>query len=192
MTGSHALWSDLERGNNFSRVPIQEFLAKAATGIVGPAPGKQVTDKLFNLFDFFYRYYQREIRSCFSWMYALCQRKINDHKKTIVHKVVSPPTRANNADATTGIEGTLWTFIANTKTSQSIKTIEFCHHKQWIRVKWKVFHSPPLRLLNMMMHRLALQLPLPAIFNSVNESTVGKFLNILTLCGRCRNWLCIK
>ena len=76
-------------------------------------------------------YYQREIGSCFSWIYALFQRKINDHKKkTIVHKVVSPPTRANNADATTGIEGTLWTFIANTKTSQSIKTIEFCHHKQ--------------------------------------------------------------
>ena len=53
MTISHALWSDLERGNDFSRVPIQEFLAKAATGIVGPAPGKQVTDKLFNWFDFF-------------------------------------------------------------------------------------------------------------------------------------------
>ena len=53
MTVSHALWSDLERGNDFSRVPIQEFLAKAATGIVGPAPGKQVTDKLFNWFDFF-------------------------------------------------------------------------------------------------------------------------------------------
>ena len=53
MTGSHALWSDFERGNDFSKVPIQEFLAKAATGIVGPAPGKQVTDKLFNWFDFF-------------------------------------------------------------------------------------------------------------------------------------------
>ena len=52
-------------------------------------------------------YYQREIGSCFSWMYALCQRKINDHKKTIVHKVVHPPTRANIADATTGIEGSL-------------------------------------------------------------------------------------
>ena len=51
MTGSHALWS--ETGNDFSKVPIQEFLAKAATGIVGPAPGKQVTDKLFDWFDFF-------------------------------------------------------------------------------------------------------------------------------------------
>ena len=50
MTVSHALWS--KRGNDFSKVPIQEFLAKAATGIVGPAPGKQVTDKLFNLMIF--------------------------------------------------------------------------------------------------------------------------------------------